>query len=385
MADTDLRKPVASEDKWHPYFKALLERRGMAPARDMLREVWAAFPNPDNHFELEFQTTHLDARLWELYIFAVGQYGPMRVLRPYESPDFLFQRDDMGMGVWIEAVTANPSEKYPAEADAKTVEEIYRRMHEVIPIRLGSPLYSKLKKKYWELPHVAGQAFIIAIGDYSENDPIRRNDISLVRYLYGTDDKVISLPGEYVKLEHIKVEEHKVGDKKIPSGFFALPDAENVSAVIFSNEGTIPKFKRMAFDFDKYPFVRMIRSGTCVDFDPTATYPKAFGYLVGDAPEDWAHGVYVYHNPKAKHPIPLDFFRGIGGQIWVKDGEMDNEFRDFSPFASLTINFEAKPAEDRLGVSDEYLRAFARKKTIELEELLKQDLEFHAWRDKFVK
>jgi hypothetical protein len=33
------------------------------------------------------------------------------------------------------------------------------------------------------------------------------------------------------------------------------------------------------------------------------------------------------------------FFKGIGGQRWVKDGVEDNEFRDFSPFASLTINF----------------------------------------------
>jgi hypothetical protein len=384
MADTDLLTPVAPEEKWHPYFKALLTRRGLAPACDKLREVWAAFPNPDNHFELEFQTTHLDARIWELYIFAVGHFGPMEVLRPHEAPDFLYRRNDLGLDVWVEAVTANPSGKYAEEPEPKTPKEKYREMHEVIPIRLGSPLYSKLQKRYWELPHVAGKPFVIAIGDFSENDPIRRNDISLFRYLYGTDAKVISLPGEYVKLEHIKVETHEAGEKRIPSGYFELPGAENVSAVIFSNEGTIPKFKRMAFDFDRYPFVRMIRSGTCLDFDPTATYPKAFGYLVGDAPEDWGHGVYVYHNPNAMHPIPLSFFKAIGGQHWVKDGVEDNEFRDFSPFASLTITFEAKPGEDRLRVSDDYLRALAAKKTMELDALLKRDLEFHAWRDQLI-
>lgn len=36
--------------------------------------------------------------------------------------------------------------------------------------------------------------------------------------------------------------------KQIPSGFFNLPDAENVSAVLFTNTGTIPKFLRMAND-----------------------------------------------------------------------------------------------------------------------------------------
>jgi hypothetical protein len=36
-----------------------------------------------------------------------------------------------------------------------------------------------------------------------------------------------------------------MGQKVIPSGFFDLPGPENVSAVLFSNSGTISKFNRM--------------------------------------------------------------------------------------------------------------------------------------------
>lgn len=195
---------------------------------------------------------------------------------------------------------------------------------------------------------------------------------------------MVSLPGEVVKLETLKVENHTAW-KTIPSAFFTWEGAENISAVIFSNEGTIAKFGRMAFEFEKYPYVRMIRVGGCVDFDPTATYPKAFGYLVGDAPEDWAHGAYVYHNPRALYPVPLDFFRGIGGQHWMVDGELHNEFRDFSPFTSLTMTYQAPEGMEKVPLDDNTLRKLAASKAMALEEENKKLLEFHAWRDQLIK
>ena len=44
----------------------------------------------------------------------------------------------------------------------------------------------------------------------------------------------------------------------------------------------------------------------------------------------------------AKYPIPLEFFKGFGAQHWMVDGQPDNVFRSFSPFASVTISFEAR-------------------------------------------
>ena len=38
---------------------------------------------------------------------------------------------------------------------------------------------------------------------------------------------------------------HTFKGKTIESGFFSLPDAENVSAVVFSNAGTLAKFDRI--------------------------------------------------------------------------------------------------------------------------------------------
>jgi hypothetical protein len=48
-----------------------------------------------------------------------------------------------------------------------------------------------------------------------------------------------------VIITHTPIDKHKSGTKETPSAFFAQPNAENVSAVLFSNSGTIPKFNRM--------------------------------------------------------------------------------------------------------------------------------------------
>jgi len=42
-----------------------------------------------------------------------------------------------------------------------------------------------------------------------------------------------------------KVTRHVWGTKEIPSGFFDLPEAENVSAVLYNSSGTISKFDRI--------------------------------------------------------------------------------------------------------------------------------------------
>ena len=373
--------PSVTEDRQHWAFRRLVEADKYAPARDMLRDVWATFPNPDPHFIREFQTKGFDARIWELVLGAVGRFGPYRVSRPHETPDFLFERD--GMGVWIEATTANAKPRQNVEKPEDELEAKFHELNNIIPIRLGSPLYSKLTKADWNLTHAAGHPFAIAIEDFSDDDPIRTSDAPLVRYLYGVEHKVVSLPGESVRIEFAKVPSHKHGTKEIPSGFFDLPGAENVSAVIFSNEGTLMKFNRMGFNFQSYPGVRMVRVGFTVDFDPSATAPATFGYLVGDFYEEWGHGMMVYHNPNAIHPIPIGFFEGFSGIHWIEDGQYENLFRDFSPHSSVTVTYQTRGSERKLSVLDRILRKEARRKASELAAIA-EGAELLAWRDKFV-
>ena len=105
MADTDLLTPVAPEEKWHPYFKALITFAGLAPARDMIRQVWRLFPNPDNHFELEFQTTGLDAES-NLFIDAAGEWDRSAYL-----PAFV-RRYPLCLSKLCRAVTCDPPARF---------------------------------------------------------------------------------------------------------------------------------------------------------------------------------------------------------------------------------------------------------------------------------
>lgn len=69
---------------------------------------------------------------------------------------------------------------------------------------------------------------------------------ALLEYLYGVaHDFVFDNKGQLV-ITPIKIETHEHEGKTIPSGYFFEPNAEKVSAVLFSSSGTISKFNRMA-------------------------------------------------------------------------------------------------------------------------------------------
>ena len=72
-----------------------------------------------------------------------------------------------------------------------------------------------------------------------------------------------------------------VGRKTIPSEFFKLEGADNISALLFSNAGTIAKFSRMGVLKNPVPGMIIARFGTECDDDPKAIMPAAFAYSPG--------------------------------------------------------------------------------------------------------
>lgn len=212
-----------------------------------------------------------------------------------------------------------------------------------MPIRFGSPLYSKLQKRYWDLPHVTGHPLVFAIADFHDDQSMLWSSTSLIDYLYGFrydfyyDDK-----GQLV-IEPKKIETHKVGEKEIPSGFFFQPNSEHVSAVLSSASGTISKFNRMGRQAGfKDPSILMIRMGTCYDNDPNAAVPKAFSYVVDEnSSETWSEGFSMYHNPNALNPVSEHLFLSIGHHHF-KDGLIVSTLPKFHPYASYTYNLRFK-------------------------------------------
>jgi hypothetical protein len=80
--------------------------------------------------------------------FALGCAHDIDVSRPTNAPDFLFEAN--GQRVWVEATTANVSEKYGPPKESTSFDESYNEMQNVVPIRFAGPLTDKLKKRYWQ-------------------------------------------------------------------------------------------------------------------------------------------------------------------------------------------------------------------------------------------
>jgi hypothetical protein len=345
----DLFADSEKKIKLHPQFVNLRDSPGYKPARRMLRELQQHFDDPDGNFVEQFQTTGFDSRTFEFFLFAMFREGGFAIDRSHPRPDFLISRDDVTVAV--EAVTASqPSnagvQPYLALPVDQSEAERAEYVKNSIPIRLGSPLFTKLNAKYWEEPHVAGKPFVIAIEDFHQAGSLASSSTPLTRYLFGQEQQWYhDSEGKLVITEH-QVHVHKNAVKQIPSGFFNLPGAEHISGILFSNTGTIPKFARMGHQGPyRDPDIKMLRMGTCYRHDPNASQAAPFMYEVGepDAVETWWQGTVYIVNPKALRPLP-DEWIGAGLQEELVDGKTVSTWRaPFIPYSSLTQILRGMP------------------------------------------
>jgi len=324
----ELFAPLAPAEKLHKSFQFIRESPSHEASRALLQEVFAFLPDPDGNFALDFQTTGFDARIWELYLTALFFNLGLDVTRPEDRPDFLVERD--GTRIWIEATTANPTQERTTPSS-----QVYDHWseQEEIAIKLGSALFSKMKKEYWKLSHVNGLPLVLAIADFHSADPMRSSSAGLERYIYGLHVRLTGNPSDLESSYELQtIQKHTLGNKSIPAGFFQQPNAEHISAVLFSNAGTVAKFNRMGLLAGKAPNVKALRFGLAYSPDPDAVMPEPFWYVIGDRQERWA---IVFHNPIALHPVPEGFF-GDAIEVFSSEGDYYHKLSGFHPLTSLT-------------------------------------------------
>ncbi|MEP4196147.1 MAG: hypothetical protein ABJL99_11005 [Aliishimia sp.] len=310
--------------------------------------------DPDGNFVQQFQTHGFDARTFELYLHALFMESDHTLDRNYDRPDFLISRD--GLTVAVEAVTANPPprkdyqpyELFPKVAPS-SAEEAMRYLKHEVAIKFGSPLYSKMQKKYWTLPHVTGKPFVIAIQNFHSGS-LHLSATSLSQYLFGIDHQHLFDDSGDLVVEGDAILKHE-GSKVIPSNFFGLPDAQYVSGILFCNAGTVPKFGRIGQQGQyRSKGTRMVRSGTCWDPDPNAISPQVFAYEVGDPDmpfEPWRDGSVFIHNPDAVHPLPPEWIGASAEENLSEGGTVVATMTDpFHVYASTTTLLRG-PASNR--------------------------------------
>lgn len=334
----DLFKPIIPERKWNNSFKALLNATNThEPTRNMMNEIYSNFIDNDGNFVEQFQSTGFDARTFELYLFAYFSKSGFVFEESFNRPDFIVKKN--GIRIAIEATTTNPTEGViESEQDTLyTNEELSLKLNHELPIKFGSSLYSKLNKNYWQLDHCKEIPLVLAIEAFHDIDSLSYSSSSLIQYLFGEEDQLVVDKSGNAVIETRKIDSHIVGNKKIPSGFFKQPNAENISAVLFSNSGTTAKFKRMGFQDGMHSkFLKVLRRGLEFDYEPSSTSPKVFSYDLDDFNEEtWGEGLVICLNPNAKFPLPKDIFPNAA-QYHEFNGKTVADIFGFHPYSSTT-------------------------------------------------
>jgi hypothetical protein len=186
MPKANLLTPTRPLKDLHPQFLNLISHDCYEPARGMLREVYAEFPDSDGNFIEQFQTNGLDARTFELFLFAMFKELGHHIEREPRL-DFILSRDSQE--ACVEAVIASPPPNdgirpYTHDPPDRSPEELQEYRQQEAAIRLGSPLFSKLQKKYWMLPRALGKPRIFAIENFHAG-ALHFSDSTLSNYLFG--------------------------------------------------------------------------------------------------------------------------------------------------------------------------------------------------------
>jgi hypothetical protein len=142
-----------------------------------------------------------------------------------------------------------------------------------------------------------------------------------------------------LEISAVKNPDHIYGGKVVPSGFFDLPGAENVSAILFSNAGTLAKFDRMGIAAGVFPENhKYFRFGVRYNHKPNTVVPTPFfDEIKSEGYEEyWSDELQLFHNPRAKRPLSPDEFDGIT-QHFFKDGEVYSISPENTVLASQTM------------------------------------------------
>lgn len=333
----------------HPHFRVLIDSPGRHPSRSVFKEISPWLAPTDPHFVKEFQGKGFDQRLWEMFLWAAFRELGFDISQP-EAPDFTCEAP--GIAFTVEATTVSPSEDgvLADRPDPKTPEEMRDFLEHYMPMKFGSSLTSKLNKKdkdgrsYWERGDAAGKPFLLAVADFhvtggdGEPGSMTYTASALWPYLYGHRIEWELLDGELLT-RAIKGGNHVFKEKVIETGFFDLPGAENIAAVVFSNAGTLAKFDRMGIAAGFMPEAhKYYRMGTRLNPDPNAVHPLPFFEEIGhdDYVEYWSDELQIFHNPNAKIPLSETAFDGIT-QHYFRDGQQVTLTPEGTVLASRTL------------------------------------------------
>jgi hypothetical protein len=316
----DLFAPVIVPARMHPQFRELIGSPCHADARALMNQLLARMGDPNGNFIRDFQSDGFHSRLFELASFAYLESAGLAIDRSYERPDFLASGG--GMAIAVECVTANPPSGQATDISLREMiplsdAAIFAKVSREFPKRIAKILRRKLAYAYHDLPQCQGKPLVLMVAPFFEAGSVFYTDDALFYPLLGAPDP----------------------EAEIVPPFFLRPDSKTVSAILYCNQFTVPRFLRLSTNFTDPVAPHVIRHGTCYlahkDGDFTL---RDFSYVVGSEgtpKETWHEGVTIFENPNALSPLPRDFLPA-SSHVSVREACVYREVRGFHPVVSFT-------------------------------------------------
>jgi hypothetical protein len=299
-----------------PGFDELRSSPAAEPARRIAEELYAEFPDPEGHFLEQLQRENFEQRLFELFLFGYFSRSGFEVAR-HSQPSFAVSRSDTTVA--IESVRVEPS---PTRTGRKkplsdlSEQELRDYEDRELPAWFGPALERKLSERFWDHESARGLPVVLAVEAVHREQPLLLSDYALARYVYGLEGK----------------------SAKSRAGFFAQPESEQISAILFTNSSTEAKLARIGYQTGiGCDEIRMVRTGHALNTNREAGDPTFFSYDLDSPPlvEFWGQGLVVLHNPAARHPVPKGFFVHAA-EGHMTDGEYHLSTTGWHPIASTT-------------------------------------------------
>ncbi|HAT2139349.1 TPA: hypothetical protein I8027_001777 [Legionella pneumophila] len=326
----DLFEPIISDDKQHQIFKFLMQSKN-EPEREVLLNWANGFQDRDTKFVQEFQST-FESSFWELYTYAVLKELSVKINMDNKSPDFLCSVNEGEF--CIEATISAPEEDdIPAYGNRLPIimpnglDEFNR---DAI-VRICNSISSKHTKyiaSYSKLTHIANKPFVLAIAPFDQPGSHFSTNIPMIAALYGVYN-CESLSTLFnvdhpicMKINAVK----KRNGAVIPVGYFEDCKHRDISAIFYNPLATWGKIRALANNTDKRLQFGTMRHPGIGGEKLVQKISENENYY-----ESLLDGLYVFHNPHAKYPLPLETFRNkyVTQYYWDNSGakvEMPENF-----------------------------------------------------------
>jgi hypothetical protein len=295
----DLFTAIIPESKQHRIFQMLLQP-AYAPERAVLAQWAQDFLDRDGKFVHEFQST-FESSFWELYLNAAARAWGWEVDRSHASPDFVVTSPT---SFCVEATIAAPPQggKSPIAYDIADIPEDFGEFNAQASIRICNSFTAKVKRYreyYVSLPHTVDRPFVIAIAAFDRPLSHLSAGRSIMAALYGLyHDEAATSPDAEKVVSYNVAAAMKSETVDVPMALFCDDSYSDVSAVIYSSLVTWGKIRALANNPDARTIYQTVhpREGHLI--------PEIRRALKKDYVEHLFDGMYVLHNPFAKHPLP---------------------------------------------------------------------------------